>query len=171
MKLTIKEMVLFSMLGSLMFAIKKLMEVLPQMHLVSVLLVAITVVYRQKALYPLYIYVFLDGLFSGFSVWWLPYLYIWTVLWGSVMLLPRQLPRRWQAPIYVGVCALHGFAFGTLYAPVHALLFNLNLEATLAWIAVGFVSADIIHGVSNAVSGLLIVPLIKLLRNAEQYTR
>ncbi len=171
MKLTIKEMVLFSMLGSLMFAIKKIMEVLPQIHLVGVLIVAITVVYRKKALYPIYIYVLLDGLFSGFSAWWLPYLYIWTVLWGITMLLPQHLPRKWQAPVYMTVCALHGFAFGTLYAPVHALLFGLNLKATLAWIAVGFVSADIIHGISNGIGGLLICPLITLLRNAEKYTR
>ncbi|MBO7292804.1 MAG: hypothetical protein J6V07_02600, partial [Clostridia bacterium] len=75
-------LVVFAMLGSLMFCSKILMEVLPNIHLVGMLTVTYTVVFRARALIPLYIYVMLDGLFGGFSMWWYPYLYIWTVLWG-----------------------------------------------------------------------------------------
>ena len=84
MKLNVKEIAIFGMLGALMYASKILMEAFPNIHIVGVLIVAITVVYRQKALYPIYIYVFLTGIFAGFNTWWVPYLYIWTVLWGFV---------------------------------------------------------------------------------------
>ena len=67
MKLRVKEITVFAMLGALIFALKKVMEFAPNIHLVGVFIIAMTVVYRKKALYPIYIYVFLDGLFGGFS--------------------------------------------------------------------------------------------------------
>lgn len=155
------------MLGALMYASKVMLEFLPNIHLIGVFIVATTVVYRKKALYPLYIYVFLTGLFAGFSVWWLPYLYVWTVLWGFVMLLPKQMPPKLRPFIYMAVCALHGFLFGTIYAPAQALLFGLSFRGMLAWIAAGL-PWDCIHGVSNFFCGILITPLIAAIRLAEK---
>ena len=167
MKLTIREMTIFSMLGAIMYASKMIMEVAPNIHLLGAFIVAFTVVYRKKALYPIYIFVFLIGLFNGFNSWWLPYLYIWTVLWAAVMLLPRKIPKMWQPIIYMSVSAMHGFLYGILYAPVQAVMFGLNLEGTLAWIATGL-PWDMIHGVSNFFCGILIVPIISVLRLAEK---
>jgi energy-coupling factor transport system substrate-specific component len=100
----------------------------------------------------------LNGLFAGFSAWWVPYLYIWTVLWGITMLLPKKTPRWLKLIVYPTVCALHGLFFGTLYAPVQALMFGFDFEQTLAWIASGF-PFDLIHGISNLVLGMLVIPL------------
>ena len=86
MKLTVRELVTFALLGAVMLVSKVAMEFLPNIHLLSVLIVAYTVVYRQKALYPIYVYVGLQGLIAGFATWWIPYLYVWTVLWVAVML-------------------------------------------------------------------------------------
>lgn len=150
-----------------MYASKLIMEVAPNIHLLGVFIVAFTVVYRRKALYPIYIYVILNGIFSGFATWWIPYLYIWTVLWGAVMLLPQKLPRRIRPLVYMAVCALHGFAFGILYAPAQALLFGLSLKGMAAWIYAGL-PMDCIHGISNFFCGTLIVPVISALRSAEK---
>lgn len=166
MKLSVKEMAVFGMLGGLMYASKLLMEMLPNLHLVGTFVVALTLVYRKKALYPIYVFVLLAGLFSGFAAWWVPYLYIWTVLWGAAMLLPRSLPPRLAAPVCMTVCALHGFLYGVLYAPAQALLFGLDLQGMLAWVAAGL-PFDLIHGVSNFFTGTLILPLARLLRRAE----
>ena len=119
------------MLGAVMYVSKIMMEGLPNVHLLGVFTVAITLVYRKKALYAIYTYVFLNGLFGGFSMWWLPYLYIWTVLWGAVMLLPKNIPKRIAPFVYMVVCSLHGFLFGTLYAPAQALmLMIISMEAS-----------------------------------------
>ena len=67
MKLRTRELTIFAMLGALMYASKVIMEVAPNVHLLSVFTVAFTVVYRKKALYPIYTYVFLNGLFCSFS--------------------------------------------------------------------------------------------------------
>ena len=167
MKLTVREMAVFGMLGAVMYASKFLMELAPNIHLLGVFTIAYTVVYRRKALYPIYVYVFLTGIFSGFASWWIPYLYLWTVLWGAVMLLPKNMPPKARPLVYMAVCAAHGFLFGTLYAPAQALLYGLSLQGMVAWIIAGL-PWDCIHGVSNFFCGALIAPLVSLLRMAER---
>ena len=151
------------MLGTLMYCSKVIMSVLPNIHLLGMLTMTYTVVYRAKALIPIYIYVMLDGLFSGFNFWWLPYLYIWTILWAITMLLPKKMPLKIAAIVYPIICALHGFAFGTLYAPAQALMFGLNFEQTVAWIIAG-IPFDMIHGVSNIFTGMLVIPFSELMK-------
>lgn len=167
MKLTVRETAVFGMLGAVMYASKFLMEFAPNIHLLGVFTIAFTAVYRKKALYPIYVYVFLNGIFSGFAAWWIPYLYLWAVLWGAVMLLPKDMPPKARPLIYMTVCAAHGFLFGTLYAPAQALLYGLSLEGMVAWILAGL-PWDCIHGISNFFCGALIVPLISLLKTAER---
>ncbi len=150
-----------------MYASKILMEFAPNIHLLGTFIVAFTVVYRKKALYPIYIYVLLTGMFYGFATWWIPYLYLWTVLWGVVMLLPAKISPKIQPLVYMIVCAAHGFLYGTLYAPAQALLYGLSFKGMIAWIIAGF-PFDCIHGVSNFFCGILIVPIIKTLRFAER---
>ena len=167
MKITVRETAVFGMLGALMYASKIIMEVAPNVHLLGVFTIAITVVYRKKALYPIYTYVLLNGMFSGFATWWIPYLYLWTVLWAVTMILPRNMPKSVKPIVYMVVNACHGFLFGTLYAPAQALLFGLSFDAMVAWIIAGL-PWDFIHGVSNFFCGMLIVPIITVLRRMER---
>ena len=155
-------MVIFAMLGTLMFCSKLAMEALPNLHLLGALTMTYTIVYRYRALIPVYIYVVLNGAFAGFNLWWVPYLYIWTILWGITMLLPKNMPKGMAAVVYPLICGIHGFAFGILYAPAQALMFGLDFKGMLAWIAAGL-PFDLIHGVGNFAMGLLILPLSKLL--------
>ena len=166
MRLTVKDIAVFGMLTAAMLVSKKAMEVLPNIHLLAAFVVAITVVYRQKALYPLYAYVLLDGMMAGFATWWMPYLYLWTVLWGVTMLLPRTIPPRVAPIVYMMLCAAHGLCFGILYAPMQAWMFGLNAEQMLAWIVAGL-PFDAIHGVSNFFCGALVVPLVAVLRRTQ----
>ena len=167
MKITVKETAIFGMLGALMYASKIIMEVLPNVHLIGVFTIAITVVYRKKALYPIYTYVLLVGISNGFATWWIPYLYQWTILWGVVMLLPQKMPKKAKPIVYMVVNACHGFLFGTFYAPVQALLFGLSFDGMINWIIVGL-PWDFIHGVSNFFCAVLIVPIIAILRRLER---
>lgn len=160
--LSVYELVLFPMLGMVMFVSKIVMESLPNIHLLGMLTMVYTLVFRFKALIPIYIYVFVNGLYAGFSAWWIPYLYVWTVLWAVTMLLPRQIPRKIACFVYPLVCCLHGLAFGVLYAPAQALMFHLNWEMTVTWVVAGFLF-DVFHGAGNLLAGLLIVPLSELL--------
>ena len=167
MKLNVRETAVFGMLGALMFASKLVMDALPNIHLLGVFTMALTLVYRKKALYPIYVFVLLLGVFNGFAAWWVPHLYLWAVLWAATMLLPRNIPPKYRALVYMAVCALHGLFYGTLYAPAQAVMYNLSFKAMIAWIIAGL-PYDAIHAVSNFFCGLLIVPLEKALNIAKK---
>ena len=146
-----------------MFCSKILMELLPNIHLLGMFIVTFTVVFRWKALIPIYIYVFLDGLRAGFSPWWIPYLYIWTILWGVAMLLPRKMPKKVAAVVYPVVCGLHGFLFGLLYLPAYVIINKLEGAEILIWYLSG-IPFDLLHTVGNIAAGIIVLPLSELLR-------
>ncbi len=178
-RLDLRHVILFAMFGAMMLAGKLVFEGIRNVHLVGMLIVTFTVVYRKYALFPIYVFVLLAGLYYGFQQWWLSYLYIWTVLWGMTMLLPTHTPRflqnrlsarakkLCQAGMYCLVCGLHGLLFGTLYAPLWAWIAHLSWKGTLTWIAAGLPS-DVIHCLSNLAMGTLIWPLAGLLGRLER---
>ncbi len=169
MKLTVKEIAVFGMLGAMMYASKVIMELVPNVHLLGVFTIAFTATYRKNALYPIYVFVLILGFFSGFATWWIPHLYLWTILWGVTMLLPKDMPQKIKPIVYMALCALHGFLYGTLYAPAQAILFGLDFKGMIAWIIAGL-PWDGIHGVSNFFCGMLICPIVAILSRAERYT-
>lgn len=168
-RLTIYEMTLFAMFAALMLALKFLMEVLPNIHPLGMFIMVLTITYRKKALIPIYIYVFLNGLIAGFAVWWIPYLYIWAVLWGATMLIPNNMPKKAKVIIYPVINALFGLSFGILYAPAQAILFNLSFNQAVAWVVAGF-SFDAIHAAGNFAIGFLVLPVSELLKKLEKIT-
>ena len=160
---TIYETCVFAMLAAIMFCSKIIMEILPNIHLLGMLTMAYTVAFRVKALIPIYLYVLINGLYAGFSSWWIAYLYIWALLWCVTILIPKRIPKKIAAVVYPVICSLHGFGFGILYAPAQALVFGFTFKETVAWIVSGF-PFDIIHGISNFAAGLLVLPLSELLK-------
>lgn len=165
--LDLRHMIVFSMFASLQFCAKQLLEPLPNVELLSTLTMVYTLVYRKRALFPLYLYVFQQGIFWGFPTWWVPYLYVWLVLWGVTMLLPKTLPTRWEVPVYAGTCALFGMAYGSLWAPFQVLAYlNGDWSKMLPWIVVGL-PWDLTHALGNLALGTLIVPLTRLLHSLE----
>lgn len=169
-KLTLKDMVIFSFLGALMFASKKFMEFLPNIHPLGMFTMLFAVTFRKKGIFPVLVYILLEGLFAGFSIWWIPYIYLWPLLFGVTLLLPKNMPAKVAIPVHMIVCGLHGLLFGTLYAPFQALAFGLSFKGTLAWIAAGF-PWDCIHAAGNIVFGSLIYPFSKLLKKCYNQTQ
>jgi len=161
-RLNTNEIAVFGVLGALMYAQKAVLAALPNIHLSAVMIAAITIVYGVKALYPMYVYIFLEGLFGGFTAWWVPYLYVWTILWGVVILLRNHIRGRKAVIIYMLTVGLHGLLFGTLFAPAEALLFGMNFEGMIAWIVAGL-GFDLVHGISNFCLGILILPMANVL--------
>ena len=161
-RLSTREMVLFSALTALLFLLDIVLEVAMNVELVSMLVATYTLVFRKKALIILYLYVALYLLLFGFGVYNLAYLYIWLVIWGVFMLLPKKGNRVFLMVLYAFASALYGFAFGALYIPAWAVAFDLDAKGILAWWIAG-VPADAIHAVGNFAFGFLILPLSELL--------
>ena len=97
----------FSLLGTLMYLSKLVMEFLPNIHILALLIITYTLVYRWRAIFPIIVFVMLTGLLNGFGVWWIPYLYIWLPLWAVTLILPKKMPAKIAMPVYMTVGALH----------------------------------------------------------------
>ncbi len=157
------ELVLFSMLGALMFCSRIIMQALPNIHLVGMFTVTLTLVFRAKALIPIYISVLLSAIYYSFSPWMIQDVYIWAVLWAIAMPIPKKAPRWILSVVCPVICSLHGFLFGILSAPAHALVFDLGFEEMIAWIVSGAIF-DVAHGIGNLFAGLFIIPLSELIK-------
>ncbi len=168
MKQQVKQLavlLMMPMFGVIMYISKLLMEALPNIHLLALLIIVLTVVFRSKTLIAIYVFVFLNGFFNGFNDWWIPYLYIWTVLWLVVMFLPDFENKNVATVVYCVIAGLHGLLFGTMFAPVQAFVYGLDFKGTITWILAGL-PFDVTHMIGNILSTLLAVPLITVLKKA-----
>ncbi|MBQ6717369.1 MAG: hypothetical protein IJN22_00570 [Clostridia bacterium] len=172
MKLKLKDIVLLALLAALMCVGDFAMEWLPNVHFVGVFIVVTTVVYRKYALLPIFVYWIVSGFVEGISLWWIPKIYIWSLLWVGIMLIPKSLSEKVKNVLYVAVCTLHGFlSFGVLYAPAQALITGLDFKGTIAWIIAGL-PFDVTQCIGNLVLGSLVIyPMIKILKRTDKYTK
>ena len=164
----LKELIIFAVLGAIMFTSHVALMGVPNIGFIGMFIAAFTLTYRVRALIPIYVYVMLYGVFYGFLTW-IPYLFVWLPLWGMFMLAGKlNLHVKVKVPLYIILCALHGLAFGTLYAPFSAMLFGIpfSFQAMFAWIIAGF-PYDIAHALGNLAAGILIVPLSELLKKLD----
>ena len=156
-KLTIREVVLFGVLGALMFALQVVMSPLPNIEPVSLLVMLFAVVFDWKALYPVYIFVAMEILFYGFSLWNVYYLYIWAVLAVAAILMKKnEHPLVWAV-----LSAAFGLLFGALCAIVDVFIGGFAYAAAKWASGIPF---DVTHCVGNFVIALLLFkPLRQLL--------
>lgn len=163
MKLKTQEIVLFPVLGVILFVSKLLMEFLPNVHILAPLTIAYTVVFRRKAIIPVLIFAFLTGVYNGFTPWLIPYFYIWPILWGVTMLLPKDMPKKVAMITYMIAAGAHGFLYGTMYLPFQAIMFGFDFKQCIAWLSTGL-PWDLVHGVSNVLVSTLTLPIISILK-------
>lgn len=156
-KLNIREVVLFGVLGALTFALQVVMGPLPNIEPVSLLVMLFAVVFGWKSLYPIYIFVAMEILFYGFSLWNVYYLYIWTILAVAAILLKNmEHPLGWAI-----LSAVYGLLFGALCAIVDVFIGGFSYAAA-KWVS--GIPFDVTHCIGNFVMALLLfAPLRKLI--------
>ena len=101
--LPLKDLLALSMLAALMFCAKFALQNIPNVHLGAVLLIVATLRFGAKALYMVFVYVMLEGLVFGFSIWWVPYTYVWAILVLAV--LPQRKHKELSTAISSEPCA------------------------------------------------------------------
>ena len=97
-------------MAALIFAAKVALASLPNININAVLIILTTLFFGWRALYTVYVYVLLEGLVFGFSIWWFGYLYIWAILVAVTMLFRRNDAALFWAVI----AAIYGLCFGPL---------------------------------------------------------
>ena len=150
-------MVLFGVLGALTFAAKYAMSFLPNIEPVSLMVMLFVVVFGRKWVYPVYLYVAMEILFYGISLWNINYLYIWAVL-----ALAAGCMKKMQHPLgWAILSGAFGLLFGALCGIVDIFIGGFGYALT-KWIS--GIPFDIAHCAGNFVIGLLLfVPMRRLL--------
>ena len=150
-------MVLFGILGAMTFAAKYVMSFLPNIEPVSLMVMLFAVVFGGKWVYPTYLYVMLEVLFYGISLWNINYLYIWAVLAVAAYFL-RKMQGRLGWALLSGV---FGLMFGALCGIVDIFIGGFGYAVT-KWIS--GIPFDIMHCAGNFIIVLVMFePLRRLM--------
>ena len=164
-KLTVRELILFGILGALTFAMKLTMAALPNIEPVTLCLLVYGAVFGYKALYPAYVYVTMEILYFGLGTWNFCYLYIWAipVIAGSTLRAMRH-SLGWAL-----VSGAFGLLFGALCGIVDAFIGGVAY-AVSKWVS--GIPFDIAHCLGNfGIALVMFKPLRELLDRLYQKMR
>ena len=152
------ELLVSSILGALTFAVKVAMTALPNIEPVTLLLILSALCFGARALVTCGVYVLLEGLFYGFSTWWIPYLYAWPLL-VLLTLLCRKRENRFFWAVFA---ALYGFAFGFMFLPVNYFVYGMADNPDLLTVYIlNDIPFDLLHAAGNFITVLILLPPLK----------
>ena len=147
-------------LTALLFAGQVVMSFLPNLEIVSLLIILYTIFFGKKVFWMIYGFVFLEGFLYGFGMWWFQYLYLWSIL-AVVALFFRSN----TSPLFWSILSgFFGLSFGAL-CTLPYLIAGGPAAAFSYWVSgLGF---DLIHCIGNVVLCLVLFkPLYALLQKA-----
>lgn len=152
----LREMILLALIGAMMMATQVALAALPNIHLVAVFVILSAMLFGWKCLLSVYIFVLLEGLVYGFSMWFVNYLYVWTLLAVVAVFCRNNRSRIFWAVL----SGIFGLMFGALCSLPY--FFVGGWKAAFSYWISG-IPFDLIHCASNAViSFVLLDPLYKI---------
>lgn len=136
-----------AMMLALIEAVKRALDFLPNVELVTFLFLVFTILYGKKTILVSFAFTGVETLVFGGGIWVVMYLYIWPLEILLVSALHRKFPR--SADGYWWYCifsALFGLFFGAACTIPYWIMGGPR--AAIAWWIAG-IPYDIVHGVSN----------------------
>lgn len=163
MKLKTFDIVLMGFLGAIAYISQIVLSYLPNLEIVSILFLVYTKVYGKKALFPIYIFVLLEGLLHGFGSWWFMYLYVWTVLFVIVMIFRKND----SVLVWSIINGAFGLAFGALCSILWGFMYGIG--SGFAYFISG-IPFDITHCIGNFISAFVLYkPLYAILTKVKNW--
>lgn len=154
--MTIAQMAIFGMLAGLTFALQVVMGPLPNIEPVSLLVMLFAVTFGWKCLYPIYIFVVMEILYYGFSLWNVYYLYVWTILAVAAIAMRKvEEPLLWAL-----LSGIFGLLFGALCGIVDVFIGGFGYAVSKWTMGILF---DVTHCVGNFVIALLLFKPLRTL--------
>lgn len=147
-------------LTALLFTGQVVMSFLPNLEIVSLLIILYTIFFGKKVFWMIYGFVFLEGFLYGFGMWWFQYLYIWSILAMVVLLLRHNT----SAIFWSIISGFFGLSFGAL-CTLPYFITGGPAAAFSYWVSgLGF---DLTHCIGNMVLCLVLFkPPYALLQKA-----
>lgn len=152
-----KNLVMMGILASILFVAKLSLSFLPNIEVVSLLIIVYTKVLGKRVFGIIYVFTLLEGVFYGFGMWFFNYLYVWSILALLVLLLKKnQFLVGWAM-----LSGAYGLAFGLLCAVPYFL--GGGIGAGMAYWIMGL-PYDVAHCIGNVITCLLLYrPVYKML--------
>ena len=154
------ETILLILFGVLMYVSQVLMAALPNIEIVTLLIIVVVHKFGYKALISIYVFVGCEILTYGIHIWVINYLYVWAILCLIICVL-RKVDN---AVIYSIIAAVFGLLFGTLCSIPYFIIGGIS--GGIANIISGL-TYDLLHCGGNLISTLILYrPLAKCLDRA-----
>lgn len=140
--LSVKDIAIIGMMTAILVTVQVALSFLPNIELITLLLIVFTLVFRWKALFVVFAFILVEGIIYGFGLWWFSWIYIWPLLCVFTMLF-----RKIRSIFFWAIAScVFGLAFGALTA--FPLLAISGLKAAIAYWIQG-IPFDLVHGISN----------------------
>lgn len=155
-KVAIRNIATLALCAAMLFVVQVAAAGLPNIELVSLLIIIYTLAFGYRVLYIIYTFVMLEGFLYGFGIWWISYLYVWTILAGITWIFrSKKSPLGWAI-----LSGTFGLLFGAL-CTIPYLITGGPAMALAYWVS--GIPFDLIHCAGNFVLCLLLwKPLNKL---------
>ena len=141
--------ILLALFGGLMYVSQVIMASLPNIEIVSLLIIIIARKFSIKALSSVYIFVLCEILTYGLHIWVINYLYVWTIF-AIVICLVRKINNT---IFYAIISGLFGLIFGSLCAIPY--FFTLGFAGGITYIVNGL-WFDLLHAGGNFLITLIL---------------
>lgn len=156
-KIKTKDIALIGMLTAVLLVSKEVLAFLPNVELVSLLIIVYTIVFKKKTIYILFTFITLEAVLYGITMWFINYLYIWLLLY----FVTRLFSKERSAFIWAVISGLYGTLFGALCSIPYFFVGGFHTGIAYWFNGIPF---DIVHGISNfIVAFVLFNPLYILL--------
>ncbi len=154
---------MLALFAALMIVGKEALAALPNVEIVTVLIIALTHRYGARALWSVYTFVLVQLILYPVGAWSVAYLYVWAILVLAVLAV-----RRYESVLlYVIVAAIFGLLFGLLCSPPEIFMRGFATQKAYLLFIISGLPYDAIHCVSNALTTLLLFPIIyKVIKKA-----
>ena len=158
----LRQLILAALLGVLLWAAQVLLAVLPNIELVSLLILLYMQLFPRVGIGAVGVFILLEGLLYGFGIWWVNYLYVWPLLAGLAWLMRGERPIA----LYAALTGGFGLLFGALCAIPYLLLGGPS-AAFAYWVA--GIPFDMLHCLGNVLATLLLYrPLLRCLQRVRR---
>lgn len=154
----IMQIVTIGVLSAILLVGQLGLAFLPNIEIVSTLIILYTQIYKKQVFSIILIFVLLEGIIFGFGIWWISYLYIWNIL-ALIVLIFQKID---SAVLWAVISGIFGLLFGALCAIPY--LISGGPGAAFAYWSAG-IPYDILHCCGNfALTLILYKPLLQLLK-------
>lgn len=157
-KICVKDIVTIGMMTAMLEAAKAALMGIPNVEIVSFLIIVFTLCFGRKIVYALAAFILIEGIIFGFGTWWLMYLYAWPLL-AFVTWIFRKQKSKW---VFCTISGVFGLLFGALCSIPYFFIGGWSMA--FSWWIAG-IPYDLIHGAGNfLLCMILFEPIQKIIR-------